>query len=104
MSMLSFKQYLSIMEEDVNADIAKISSDIALCDTQINQRIAPLQQRKMQLQKMLAVKQKQAQADANKPGAQQPNQQQQPMQASNQTRTPGASDSATPGGAPQLPQ
>lgn len=103
-AQLSFKSYLSMVVEDVQQDIAKITSDIAMIDTQINQRTQPLLTRKAALQKMLALKQKQAQADATKDGAPQPGQTQNPMQASNQTKTPGAAQTQTPGNAPQLPQ
>lgn len=100
MSTLSFKQYLSIMNEDTQQDVNKLMSDISLIDTQINQRTQPLLQRKAQLQKMLAIKQKMAQGEAKKNGGTE--MQAQNGQQSNQTTTPGSTGSATPGGAPAL--
>ena len=107
MANLTFKQFLStIVVEDVQADIAKLTTDISMIDAQINQRTTPLLQRKMQLQKMLALKQKQAQVDVVKdpaaPNGQQPQAGATPP--SNQTTTPGGSRSATPGNAPSINQ
>lgn len=106
-STLSFKHYLGMVEEDVNQDIATIMSKISLLDTQINSRTQPLLAQKATLQKALAIKQKEAQAQS----AQNPQQGQQngqtpgqPMQASNQTTTPGGTRTQTPGNAPSLPQ
>jgi hypothetical protein len=102
MSTLSFKQYLSIMTEDTQQDVNKLMSDISLIDTQVNQRTQPLLLRKAQLQKLLAIKQKMAQAEEKKNGGMQAPNGQQQGQPSNQTTTPGGTGSATPGGAPAL--
>jgi hypothetical protein len=101
MASLSFKQFLSIVQEDAQQDVNKLMADISLIDTQINQRTAPLITRKAQLQKLLALKQKQAQAQQ----AQDAKTSQDPsgeMQSGTRTTTPGGTGSSTPGGAPSL--
>lgn len=105
MTPLTFKDYLStIVAEDAQQDIAKLMSDISMIDTQINQRTGPLVARKTALQKMLALKQRQAQAEAKQaekdPNAMQAGQTGQPP--AGQTTTPGSTGSATPGGAPSM--
>lgn len=97
MSTLTFKQYLSVIEEDAAQDIAKLSADISTIDAQIGQRTKPLLDRKAQLQKLLAIKQKQSQAE-EKRAPTDTNQMVSDQQSSNQTTTPGSSRSATPGG------
>jgi ribosome-binding ATPase YchF (GTP1/OBG family) len=101
---LSFKDFLAIIAEDTQQDIAKIQSDISMIDAQIVQRTTPLNARKMALQKMLALKQKQAQAEQAKQGPQSTMQaqDQQGQTAGNQTTTPGSSGAATPGGSPTI--
>jgi hypothetical protein len=105
MNLLTFKDFLSIVAEDAQQDIAKLMSDISMIDTQINQRTTPLLARKNALQKMLALKQRHAQAEAKQAGANGTS----PMQAgqtgqppAGQTTTPGGTGSATPGGAPSM--
>lgn len=99
MATLSFKQFLSIIDEDVQQDVNKLMADISMLDTQIAQRTQPLVTRKLQLQKMLAIKQKQAQAQQKRDGNEE---QTKEMSARTQTTTPGGSGTATPGGAPSL--
>lgn len=101
MASLSFKQFLSIMDEDIQQDVNKLMADISMIDTQISQRTQPLAARKAQLQKLLAIKQKQAMAQQSRDSktSQNPSGE---MQAGNQTTTPGGTSSATPGGAPAL--
>lgn len=70
---VTFLQYLNLTEDNAT-DIAKLQSDIAAIDAQINMRITPLNTRKAALQKMLAQKQKIQQSTPA-----QPQQQQQPM-------------------------
>jgi hypothetical protein len=60
---LSFKQFLSIVNEDASSDIAKIQADIATIDAAINQKTSPLLMQRQRLQKMLVVKQKQKEAE-----------------------------------------
>lgn len=103
MASLTFKQFLNTVPvtEDIQQEIAKLTTDIALLDTQITQRTAPLQQRKAALQKQLAIKQKQAQTPGGQPeqgmqAGQQP--------AGNRTTTPGGTGTATPGTSPSLPR
>lgn len=107
MRMLSFKQYLGMVVEDVQQDIAALTSQIAQIDSQINTRVQPLLQKKTILQKTLALKQKEAETQSKQGGNQQQNGQtpgQQPMQAANRTTTPGGTQQATPGTTPSLPQ
>lgn len=101
---LSFKDFLAIIAEDTQQDIAKIQSDISMIDAQIAQRTTPLNARKIALQKMLALKQRQAQAEEKQKGTStmQSDQQQGQAAPGNQTTTPGGSGSATPGGAPNM--
>ena len=75
--MVSFKHFLTLTE-DLAGDVTKLTADIAAIDAQINQRVAPLMQRKQALQKLLAQKQ---QAAGNQ-------QQQQPQPGVAQTTTP----------------
>lgn len=96
---LSFKDFLAIIAEDTQQDIAKIQSDISMIDAQIVQRTTPLNARKMALQKMLALKQKQAK---QQPSSTMQAQDQQGQTAGNQTTTPGSSGAATPGGSPTI--
>lgn len=99
--MISFSEFLTLqLDEDVAQDIDKLNSEISTIDTQMNQRVAPLLQRKTQLQKMLAQKRQQQQAEAKKNGNQQPDKmqaQQQQQAGQTQTTTPGSSGSGTPG-------
>lgn len=100
MSTLTFKDFLSIVNEDAAADVMKLQAEIGAVDAQLNQRTQPLMQRKQQLQKLLMIKQKQQQAEQAKAGntATDPNAQQ--AQAGNATTTPGGTGSGTPGGQP----
>lgn len=93
---LTFKQFLGTINEDFEQEIQKLTSDIAMVDTQITQRTQPLMARKQQLQKMLAIKQKQAQAQAPKDDMAAASAQPQQAQGS-QTTTPGGSGAQTPG-------
>lgn len=104
MSHLTFKDYLTIVNEDTSADVVKLQADIGAIDAQINQRTQPLVQRKTQLQKLLMIKQQQQQAEAAKAGqdpnaAQNPNSTQPPATA-NKTTTPGGTGTGTPGNQP----
>jgi hypothetical protein len=82
-SPLSFKQFLSIVNEDASADVAKLQSDIATIDAAINQKTGPLLMQRQRLQKMLAIKQKQQETENARAQAQQKQQadKQSPMQA-----------------------
>lgn len=60
---LTFKAYLSILDEDLSSDITKLQGDISTIDTQITQRTNNLVQQKQRLQKMLAVKQQQKEVE-----------------------------------------
>lgn len=107
MSYLTFKQALAIMvAEDTQQDIDKLMADISMLDSQIAQRTAPLQQRKVALTKLLAQKQSQKQSEdkqaGNNPAAGMQAQQQGQQPTTTQTTTPGGSRSATPGGAPAM--
>lgn len=106
MSYLTFKEALAIMvAEDTQQDIDKLMADISMIDSQIAQRTAPLQQRKVALTKLLAQKQGQKQAEDKKNGANQQSgmqAQQQGQPSMTQTTTPGGTGSATPGGAPAM--
>lgn len=93
---LSFKQYLSIVNEDASADVSKIQADIAAIDAAINQKTGPLLQQRQRLQKMLVVKQKQAEAENMRVQQQQQKQQQQEKQSAMQ-----APNQANPQGQPQ---
>lgn len=94
---MSFKQFLEVVNEDLDGDINKLMSDISMVDAQINQRTQPLIARKNQLTKMLAIKQKQKMVDDKRAGQQGDQQQGQPMQQGNRTVTPGSSGTGTPG-------
>jgi len=104
---LTFKQFYEIMREDTQQDIDKLMADISMIDAQIAQRVTPLNARKMQLQKQLALKQNQKQAEDKQQNNQAASQQgagQTGMQSATQTTTPGGTRSATPGGAPSVTQ
>lgn len=94
---LTFRQYLSILEEDTAQDIEKLQADISTLDATINQRTAPLVQQKQRLTKLLMQKQKQKEQEdsrtAAKPGATQQPQQAQPVSKA----YPGATTAGTPG-------
>lgn len=101
--MLTFKKFLTIIEEDAAIDkqVVDIQAAIGQIDAQINQRTQQLLSQKQQLTRRLAplLKRKQdednkAARDANQPQNQQvdPNQQ---MQAG--ITTPGSAGAATPG-------
>lgn len=105
-SPLTFGGYLRIMNEDDATDqaaVQKLQADISAVDAMIIQRTAPLTQRKNQLTKLLMQAQKAAQNNQAKP-TNDPNAQQQQMQAntqapaSNGTTTPGGTGAGTPGG------
>ena len=89
---LTFKSFLSIIEEDLGGDISKLQADISMLDTEITKRTQPLLLKKAQLQKMLAVKQKQHQVDDKTTDKNTDGQ-----QSGSQTTTPGSSGAATPG-------
>jgi hypothetical protein len=87
------------MNEDLNGDIAKLRADISMIDSTIATRTNPLMQQKVRLQKMLAMKEKQAQDEAKKnpqQQQQQPGQQQMAAQGT-QMSTPGSAGASTPG-------
>lgn len=106
--MLTFKDFLSIINEDASVDkmVADIQTAIGNIDTQLNQRTQPLINQKIQLQKRLSplLKKKAIDDDvaAKKvpPGA---NPLAQPMQAAPQPATPGSSNNSTPGVAQSTP-
>lgn len=90
---LKFSQFLGMVNEDVSQELERLQADIAAIDAQIAQRTQPLVNRKAQLQKMLAVKQKQADATAQR----QPQGQQGQQPQSNAASSPGSSGAGTPG-------
>ena len=98
MESLTFKEFLGIINEDTQQDIAKLMSDISMIDTQIAQRTTPLNARKVALQKMLALKQRQAQAEEKQNGGKMTTDQEGQAPQGNQTTTPGSSGAANPGG------
>ena len=103
MGTLSFLEFLGIVNEDAASDVVQLQTKIGAIDAMINQRTQPLLQQKTQLQKMLAIKQKQQQDEVKRAGntatPQQPvNGAQQPAMTANRTTTPGGSGSGTPGG------
>lgn len=95
MKDLTFKTFLRILDEDLGGDITKLQADISMLDTEISKRTQPLMLQKQRLQRLLAVKQKQQQAEVKKQGP--TNDQQQPQQQSSQATTPGSAGAATPG-------
>ena len=96
MNRLTFASYMSIVNEDIQPEIDKLRADLAMVDASIEQRTRPLLQRKEQINKMLAIKLKQQQAElARAPTADQ-QRSPAPTQGS-QVSTPGSSGAATPG-------
>lgn len=93
MTSLTFKDFLRILDEDLDGDIAKLQADLSMIDTTIANRTNPLLQQKLRIQKMLALKQKQKQAEVKKEPAQPEAQQQQGSEAT----TPGSATPGTPG-------
>jgi hypothetical protein len=91
--LLTFKDFLRILDEDLDSDIAKLMADISMIDSTIATRNNPLIQQRMRLQKMLAIKQKQKQAEEKK-APQEPTTQ---GPQAGQTTTPGSTGAATPG-------
>ncbi len=61
--MFSFKDYLQIVTEDAQADVAQLQMKISELQSRMNQAVMPLQRQLQQLQQMLAQKQKQAQTE-----------------------------------------
>ncbi len=95
---MSFKEYMSTINEDAAQEVVKLQSDIAMIDTTIQQRTAPLLRRKEQLSKQLAIVSKQAQADAKTQPAQAANPQLPQAGATASTATtPGSSGAQNPG-------
>ena len=68
------------LNEDLDADIVRLQSDISMIDQQIQQRTAPLIARKQQLTKTLLQKQKQRQSQMKQPQQQQQQPQVEPPQ------------------------
>ena len=95
MTRLTFKDFLRILDEDLDGDIAKLMADISMIDSTLATRNNPLMQQRMRLQKMLALKQKQKEAETKNAPTTEPGQQQ---QQGNQTSTPGSTGASTPGG------
>ena len=109
--MLTFKKFLSIINEDASTDkmVADIQAQLGQIDTQIAQRTQPLLAQKQQLQRRLGPLLKKKQQDdalAAKKQEQQPQavDQQNQMQARPATNTPGSGQAATPGSAMAAPQ
>lgn len=110
--MLTFKKFLSIINEDISTDkmITDIQTQLSQIDNQIAQRTQPLIAQKTQLQRRLGPLLKKKQQDdaiAAKKQEQQPQQQpvdqQNQMQAKQAVNTPGGSNVSTPGtAAPQF--
>jgi len=100
--MLTFKKFLSIIDEDVAIDkmVIDIQTAISQIDNQINQRTQPLLAQKQQLQRRLGPILKKKQQEDAKTAKEQPQQgtnQQNPMLARTATTTPGSPGAATPG-------
>lgn len=108
MSQLSFRDFLSIVTEDVTQEVQKLESQLADIDAAINQKTGPLLQQRQRVQKLLAAKKQQQQVEQDrlrqqqaKQQAQQTKQQQQsPMQAGQQTPVPGQAVPGSPGSSP----
>lgn len=86
---LTFKDYLRIVSEDTDSDVAQMQGDIAMLDTEIAKRSQPLVQQKGRLTKMLTIKLKQKEVEDQKKGK---------TEAGSQTTTPGSAGAQTPGG------
>lgn len=99
MQNLTFKQYVSIVNEDIDQEVQKLQSDISMIDASIQARTAPLIQRKNQLQKLLAIKTKQQQEEQKKTANSNGNNAQTPQAGTpgSMTATPGSSGAQTPG-------
>lgn len=98
--MLTFKVFLRIINEnsDIEGAIAQIQQQMGMIDSQINQRTQSLIAQKNQLQKKLVPLLKRKEQEQKNMNNQPQNQDQnQPMQANNQTTTPGSAGNATPG-------
>lgn len=67
MDQFTFKDFLDMIQEDLDADLTKLQSDLSNIDMMINQRTAPLLAQKQRIQKMLQQKQNQRKAQAPKP-------------------------------------
>ena len=72
------KSFTQFLEEDAAADVAKLQADIANTDIAIQQRTSGLVAQRQRLQKMLAIKMKQKEAEDKKNGQQQQQNQQHP--------------------------
>jgi len=94
---LTFKTFLRIVEQDLGGDIAKLQADLSMIDTEMAKRTQPLLQKKVQLQKQLAVKQKQQQADLKRNGGDPDQQMDANQQTGSRATTPGSSGASTPG-------
>lgn len=104
-NMLTFKKFLSIIEEDAAIDkqVVDIQTAIGQIDAQINQRTQQLLSQKQQLTRRLAPLLKRKQADDTKAArdANQPQNQNQQVDPNQQMQagitTPGSAGAATPG-------
>lgn len=91
---LTFKSFLRILGEDLEADVSKLRADISAIDAVIIQRTKPLHDQKSRLQRMLSVKEKQLVNQQKKDA-----QQEKGAQGGNALASaPGSTGAATPGG------
>ena len=104
--MLSFKEYLRMLEEDDNTDLANLTIKKQQLIVRKAQQDKPLDDQINQTDKLLMQKEKLAAQNAKKKGTQQNALATATAQGSNRTTTPGSSGAQMPGqssqsGAPQ---
>lgn len=99
MSSLTFKEFLRMLDEDTDTDIAKLNITKQQLVVRKAQASKPLDDQINTTDKALMMKEKQKAIEDKKKGAQPNGQQQQP---SNTTTTPGSTGSQTPGGKSQV--
>lgn len=88
-SLLTFKEFLRILDEDTEQDVVQIQGQIAQLDAIMNRKIAAETAQKQRLIKQLALKQKQREQELKmEPGSDK----QQGL-----VKTPGSSGASTPG-------
>jgi hypothetical protein len=63
--LLTFKDYLRILDEGAAEEADKIRADIAMLDATMASKNKPLLDRKMQLTRLLSIKEKQAQSEGS---------------------------------------
>lgn len=86
--MLTFRDYLSIINEDASTEVMALQTKISQLQAKISQATQPLQRQLQQLQTLLAQKQKQAEVEGKAQAAK--------MKQSTLT-TPGSAGATQPG-------